>query len=110
MSSQASSSSSPQSREPQLSRLAPDQTPPPPSAPSRPASSGTGYLDVLSGAVKNGSQRLTTGRMPCARESFLYGLATLAGVTGVGAVAGRGLLRSMHWGVGGGIVVTLTNR
>ncbi|CAD6938286.1 unnamed protein product [Tilletia controversa] len=40
------------------------------------------------------------GKVPCARSSLLTGMATAAGVIGVTAIAGRGLRKSLNWGVG----------
>ena len=48
-------------------------------------------------------------RVPCVRNSLLLGMTTLGGVAGISAVAGRGLQRSLHWGVGGFVFVSLAS-
>jgi len=50
------------------------------------------------------------GKVPCARSSLLNGMATAAGVIGVTAIAGRGLRRSLNWGVGSFCAVSAASR
>ncbi|KAE8267071.1 hypothetical protein A4X09_0g5278 [Tilletia walkeri] len=49
------------------------------------------------------------GKVPCARSSLLTGMATAAGVIGVTAIAGRGLRKSLNWGVGSFCFVSIAS-
>ncbi|PWN43911.1 hypothetical protein IE81DRAFT_321821 [Ceraceosorus guamensis] len=55
------------------------------------------------------ANRLSSGRVHCAKQSLLLGTATAAGVGGISALAGRGPKRSLNWGIGAWFLITISS-
>ncbi|CAO1630636.1 unnamed protein product [Parajaminaea phylloscopi] len=93
---------------PQPSRIAPDAVP----QGSNPRTSATPASGTDGGngtGITSSVQRLTAGKVPCARSSLLTGIATAGGITAIGLVTGRTMRHATRWGGAAFIVVSLAS-